>query len=193
MQLVGVSETEPEFQRVLPEEQRAAVAEALSDMSRRPTSSQAKAGRILGLSQNAIHLAISVRRVGAALRDRVIEYLAHKQVIRDASVEALLDVYGQPHSARAWTWEMVYALPTAVNERKVAATTAKRRGVSAAVVARVLSRPPWTATEFAHRPTAWWTEEMLREGEAAGQRTLVSREKVAEVVCEDFERLRHAG
>jgi len=165
---------------------------ALREMSAKP-SSIAQAARILRISAEGVRKTISHGQLGVGLRDRVIDWLAEHDVIRDATVPHLLDRYGSTAKAEHWTWQKVLDLPEPFPERQTAKKAARMGGVPIDAVVRVCSRPPWVSKEYRGRPVGWWTDEMKRVAEADARRKEVPPERVAELVHAEFKVLQRAG
>lgn len=174
--------------RIVPENVRLAVAQALKEMSLEPRSSMKKTAKLLGVTYEAVRKAIESERPGHGLRDKVIEYLANRHAIRGATVDDLLDRFGPPGQREQWTWRKLLELPDPYPDRRPAKVWASQKtsGIPLEVAVRVCTRPPWTSLSFAHRSTAWWTEEMKREMAESSLANEVPPERVAEMVAEDY-------
>lgn len=170
--------------RIVPEIVRKAVVEALKEMSLKPRSDMKQAARILGVHYEGIRKAIESGRPGPGIRDRVIEYLAQRGALRNATVEDLLDRFGPADQREQWTWRKLLDLPDPYPARRPAKMWASKNAIPLEVAVRICTRPPWTSASFAHRDTAWWTEEMKRE--AADSPPEVPAERIAEMVAEDY-------
>lgn len=161
-------------------------------MSRKP-GSMAGVARILRVTVEGIRKAIEQERVGVGLRERVVEWLADHDVIRDATIPDLLDRYGPEAERERWTTERLLHMVDKYPERQIAKRQALAKGLPVDSIARVCTRPPWVSREYRGRNAAWWSEEMRRAAEVDAARKPVPPHRVAEMVREDFEVLRRVG